>query len=292
VAPLRVGLAGAGAWARTVTGPVLAAGPETTLTGVWSRTPAHADAAATALGVPALGDFDALLETCDAVAVAVAPQAQPALAVRAAAAGRALLLEKPLAADVAGATLVADAVGRAQVGALVMLSNRFNPAFDVFVDDIAGIDAHGARGCFVSGALLGETYGHGWRLERGAVLDVGPHLLDLLEAALGPIVSVQAAGDPLGWTSLTCAHASGRTSSASLCCTTAGESRTEVEVFGRRGRATYDGRGGDPAQWAARVRAALVATARGEPHPAGVERVLRLQELVDAIERQLAGSAR
>ena len=36
--PLGVGLIGAGPWARMVTGPVLAAGPQNRVTGVWSRT--------------------------------------------------------------------------------------------------------------------------------------------------------------------------------------------------------------------------------------------------------------
>src|SRR5690349_2937387 len=94
-APLKVGLVGAGPWARMVTGPVLAAGPQTCVTGVWSRTGAHAEALAAQLRVDAYDDLDALLATCDAVAIAVAPGAQPEYAVRAARAGKTLLLEKP-----------------------------------------------------------------------------------------------------------------------------------------------------------------------------------------------------
>src|SRR5262249_52614709 len=119
-APLNVGLIGAGPWPRMVTGPVLAAGPETTVTGVWSRTSAHAAEFAEQLGVAVFDDVDALFDSCDAVAIAVAPEAQPELAVRAVRKGKALLLEKPLAADVAGARAIADAVHDAGVGALVM----------------------------------------------------------------------------------------------------------------------------------------------------------------------------
>src|SRR5262245_52756556 len=102
-APLEIGLIGAGPWARMVTGPLLAAGPQTRVTGVWSRNAEHATTLAQQLGVHAMRDVDALLSSCSAVAIAVAPSAQPAFAVRAAQAGKALLLEKPLGADLAGA---------------------------------------------------------------------------------------------------------------------------------------------------------------------------------------------
>jgi len=290
--PLKVGLIGAGPWPRMVTGPVLDAGPQTCVTGVWSRTAAHAAELAAQLGVPALEDVDALFDSCDAVAIAVAPGAQPELAVRAARAGKTLLLEKPLADDVAGARKIADAVRAGRGGALVMLSNRFNRALDEFVAEAATVDAIGGRGLFVSGAFLGGAFAYGWRLERGAILDVGPHLLDLLEAALGEIAHVQASGDALAWSSLICTHTSGATSSASLCCTVAGDSRTEIEVFGRNGKAAFDGRKIDYTAWADRLRNGLLAVARGEAHPANVERALHLQELIASIESQLSTHAR
>lgn len=266
-----------------VTGPVLAAGPQTRVTGVWSRTGAHAKELAAQLHVDAYDDLDALFATCDAVGIAVAPAAQPEYAVRAAAAGKTLLLEKPLALDVEGAQSIVDAAA----ASLVMLTNRFNPALDAFLAEVAAIEPLGGRGCFISGAFLGGPFATGWRLERGAVVDVGPHLLDLLEAALGDIVEVRAAGDPLGWTSLACTHASGVTSSASLCCSAATDSRTEVEVFGRQGTARFDGRQVDRDAWANRIRDAIVAVAHGEAHPADAPRALHLQELIAEIERQL-----
>jgi predicted dehydrogenase len=287
IAPLNVGLIGAGPWPRMVTGPVLAAGPETTVTGVWSRTAAHAAELADQLGVKSFADVDALLDTCDAVAISVAPAAQPALAVRAAGKGKTLLLEKPLADDVPGAHAIADAVQEAGVGALVMLSNRFNPAFDDFAAAAAQIEPSGGRGCFVSGAFLGGPFAYGWRLVRGAVLDVGPHLLDLLEAGLGPIVNVDARGDALGWVSMICTHTSGATSSASLCCAAASEGKTEIEVFGRAGAASYDGRLIDYNAWPARLRQSFVAVAGGATHGASVEQALHLQRLIAQIEAQL-----
>src|SRR5688500_18568741 len=110
---LTVGLAGAGPWAAAVHGPMLVAGPETRLAGVWSRRPESAQRVAEPLGVPVFTDFDALVAASEAVALAVPPSVQPALAVRTAAAGRALLLEKPLADTVAGAEAIAAAVAAA-----------------------------------------------------------------------------------------------------------------------------------------------------------------------------------
>ncbi len=287
--PLPVGLIGSGPWARMVTGPVLAAGPQTRVAGVWSRRPKHAAELAIQLGVPSFTDLDTLFEKCEAIAIAVAPAAQPALAIRAARAGKALLLEKPLATDVAGARSIAEAVHATGVGALVMLTYRFNPTLRPFLDQCARIEPLGGRGCFISGAFLGGPFAQGWRLERGAILDVGPHLLDLHEAALGEIVGVHASGDPLGWTSITCTHASGAISDAAICCSAATESRTSLEVFGRAGAAIYDGRARDLDALTDRLRADLVAVARGADHPANVDRALHLQELIAQIELQIAG---
>ena len=111
--PVRVALVGSGAWARDMHAPTLAAGPETVLTGVWSRRREAAAAVATPFGVRVYDSFDALLDDCEAVAFAVPPDVQAALAPVAAVAGKAVLLEKPLALDLSGARAVADAVAEA-----------------------------------------------------------------------------------------------------------------------------------------------------------------------------------
>jgi len=284
--PLRVGLLGAGPWAATVIGPVLAAGPETTLAGVWSRDAAKASALAGRLATMPFTDPDDLIATSDAVAVVVPPAVQPELAGRAAAAGRTLLLEKPLAADTEMAAALVDAIEAGGAGALVTLSHRFNPRLDAFAEAVAGLHPTGGRACFVSGALLTGPYANGWRLERGAVLDLGPHVLDLLEVGLGEIVSVRAAGDPHGWVSLLCEHAHGATSTAAITGASAGPARTEVEVHGPDGSAVYDG-APDLETWPTRLRQALVTVADGGAHPASVRRALHLQDLIATIEVQL-----
>lgn len=287
--PLAVGLIGAGPWARMVTGPVLAAGPQTRVTGAWSRTPANARELGAALHVAAFDDLDALLGTCEAVAIVVTPAAQPALAIRAAEAGKTLFLEKPLGENVAGAQAIVDAVAKSGVNTLVMLTNRFDPRLHDFLAEAARIAPVGGRACFISGAFLGGEFAHGWRLERGAVLDIGPHVLDLLEGGLGEIVAVQASGDPLGWVSVNCTHASGATSSASMCCTAATSGRTEIEVYSPRGVASFDARAVDREARADQMRIDLAAVARGAEHPANAVRALHLQRLIADIEAQIRG---
>jgi predicted dehydrogenase len=287
--PVRVGLVGAGTWARAVTGPVLAASPETEVAGVWSRTAAHAASVAHTLGVRAFDDLDALFAASDAIAIAVAPDAQPAIATRAAVLGKALLLEKPIAANLPDAEALAATIASAGVPSLVMLTYRFHPLLPAFVERASQFAAAGGRACFLSGAFLpGSPYANGWRLEQGALLDVGPHLLDLLELALGPIVDIRAAGDRHGCLALTGAHDSGATSQASLCCVVADESRTEVELFGPNGSLQFDGREGDRAEIGRNLARAFAAVARGGEHPSDVQRGLHLQRLIDTAERQLS----
>jgi predicted dehydrogenase len=286
--PLRIGLVGAGPWARMMTGPILAAGPQTRVTGIWSRTGAHAQELGETLHAPAFDDLDALFDACDAVSIAVTPDAQPDFAIRAARAGKTLLLEKPLGVDAAAARTIVDVVNETGVGALVMLTYRFDPALPDFLAEVERIQPVGGRACFISGAFLGGPFAHGWRLERGAVLDIGPHVLDMIEAGLGPIVAVEAVGDPLGWVSVNCTHESGATSGVSMCCNAAtATGRTEVEVYSPTGVAFYDARTVDHRARADQIRTDLVAVAGGAEHPANVSRVLHFQELIDEIERQL-----
>jgi predicted dehydrogenase len=286
--PLAVGVVGAGPWARMVTAPVFAAGPETSLAGVWSRTAEHAQALAAERDVKAFDSFDSLLAACDAVAIAVSPAAQPDFAIRAARAGKAVLLEKPIAFDVPTAQRVADAIAEAGVGSLVVLTYRFHEPTRAFLEAAQSFAALGARGCFLSGAFLDGPFATDWRLERGCLLDVGPHLIDLIDAALGEVVEIDASGDVHGWIALTMRHRSGATSQASLCCRTGIESRTELELFGPSGSLVLDGRAGSRTDTFATLRAEFAAVARsGAPHAVDVQRGLYLQRLLDQAHARL-----
>ncbi|MFD8008034.1 Gfo/Idh/MocA family protein, partial [Streptomyces mirabilis] len=113
--PVKVGLVGAGPWARAVHARVLAAGPETRLTAVWARRAEAARETAEPHGAAAVTRFEELLDGCEAVAFAVPPAVQAELAPLAAKAGKALLLEKPLGVDLASARRLADGLDPAGV---------------------------------------------------------------------------------------------------------------------------------------------------------------------------------
>ena len=63
-------------------------------------------------------------------------------------------------------------------------------------------------GLLDSGFLDAPARG-GWRQKLGVLFDLGPHLLDLVDAASGPIVSILASGDPQEAVMLATEHAGG-----------------------------------------------------------------------------------
>ncbi|MFC4532357.1 Gfo/Idh/MocA family protein [Sphaerisporangium dianthi] len=280
--PVSVGLIGAGPWAEAVHAPTLAAGPYTRLTGVWARRPR----AAARLGVPVYERLEELFDVCEAVAFCVPPAVQAELGVLAAKAGKALLLEKPLAADLDGARRLADAVGEAGVASQMVLTFRYSATTKSFLERVRAIEPFGGYAMNVSGALY--TIDSPWRQERGAILDVGPHMIDMLDASLGPVTGVRAHGDTLGWVGLLLEHQSGAVSEASLSMAARVEhGSSHVAVFGRQGTETLDG--GDlgydvfpdmVAEFAHTVR-------RGGGHPLDARHGLRLQEIIAAVEAQL-----
>jgi predicted dehydrogenase len=288
---LRMGLVGAGPWAQAYHAPMLSSGPATTLEVVWARRPEAARSLAAEHGAQAVDTFEELLERCDAVAFAVPPDVQADLAPGAAAAGRHLLLEKPLAFDLAGAERIARAVEDADVRTVLMLRNRFSPAGARFLEQARAATALGAQAAFVSGAALpGEFFATPWRVARGALMDLGPHALDLLDAGVGPIEEVHATGDPLRWLALTTRHESGALSQVALSITTPGSSgEMTCEVFTDKGLVRFDG--AEPVDDTAVGRTIAQALAdtvdSGRPHEVDVQRGLRLQQLIAMAEESL-----
>jgi predicted dehydrogenase/threonine dehydrogenase-like Zn-dependent dehydrogenase len=125
---LRVGLIGAGAFARGTLLPALASFDDVTVAAVCTRSGASAKSVADRYGVPLISTawHDVVgSDEVDAVIVAT-PHAQHApIAAAALRAGKAVLVEKPLAIDRAGLAEVADAVGDGIL--LVGHNRRFAP---------------------------------------------------------------------------------------------------------------------------------------------------------------------
>ncbi len=287
---MRVGLVGAGPWATMVHAPIFAAGPETTLAGVWARRSEPAQKLAARFESQAFDDLDALFDASDAVAFCVPPDVQADLAPRAAAKGKPLLLEKPVAADMDAAQRLVDAVDEHDVPTMLVLSWRYADSVRAFLETARAADLMGGRGWFINGGMLEGPFRTPWRLERGPLLDVGPHVLDLLDAALGPITHVHAHGHPTGWVGLLVDHEGGRTSEASLCFTTPVPSRSGVEVYGSDGVIPMDcssSVGPDAFKTLRKEFADMVRT--GKRHELDVHRGLHLQRHIDAAEAQLLG---
>lgn len=282
--PVAVGLIGAGPWARMAHAPMLARGPHTRLAGVWARRPESA----AELGAPVFGKIEELFDHCEAVAFCVPPAVQAEYGILAARAGKALLLEKPLADSLDNARRLADAVAEAGVPSQMVLTLRYAPQTRAFLARCAEIEPFGGHAANISGALLGDhPFRTPWRVERGALLDVGPHVIDLLDAALGPVTGVRAHGRSLGWTGLLLEHEGGAVSEASLCMAAGGDpSPATIAVYGRTGSAVLPHFDDDPLTTVAEEFARTVRDGGG--HPLDAAHGLRLQRIIADAEAQLA----
>ncbi|CAM5382044.1 oxidoreductase [Streptomyces spiroverticillatus] len=292
--PLRIGLLGTGPWATRTHAPALAAHPGVHLQGVWGRRPEAAEALARTHATTAYEDLDALLADCDAVAVALPPDIQAPLAVRAAQAGCHLLLDKPVATTAEAAREVADAVRETGVASVVFFTLRFAPGVAPWIAEQAAAD-----GWFTAHAhWLGALFSPGsdspyaaspWRGEKGALWDVGPHALSVLLPALGDVTDLTAAPGSADTVHLVLRHASGASSTTTLGLSAPQEAAgVGIELRGRTGIHTL------PDQWgpatdsfAAAVDALLDAVRTGTPHPCDARFGLRVTELLAQAEAAL-----
>jgi len=124
---VRAGVWGVGAWGEKHA-RVYHALPEVVLAGVYDQDAVRAREVATRYGCPAFENAEALLAECEAVSIAVPTVEHRAMVERAAAAGRHLLVEKPMAATVEEADAMIAAARRAGVVLQVGHVERFNPA--------------------------------------------------------------------------------------------------------------------------------------------------------------------
>jgi predicted dehydrogenase len=287
--PVSVGLVGAGPWAALVHGPMLATNPNTCLAGVWARRPEAAAGLAARHATVAFDSIDALFDACEAVAFCVPPGVQSQLAAKAAAAGKHLLLEKPIADRLAAAERLVEAINLSGVGSMVLLTWRYAEPVRSFLVEARAQRPFAGRALFVSGGLLGGPFATPWRLERGPLVDLGPHVIDLLDAALGRVTAVDAHGDLLGWVSLDLRHETGATSQAAMCGTVPLEHhRAGIDVYGAHGALGLDCAAAVGPLTFVTVADELAAMVRsGEPHPVDAARGLHLQRIIEHAELRL-----
>ena len=213
---MRYGLVGTGHWATTVHAPAIVAADDAELVAVWGRDPAKAADVASAFGCTPHEDVDQLFAAVDAVTLAVPPDVQAELATRAADHGCHLLLDKPVALDVDAADRLVAAVDEAGVASRVFFTFRYHPvAARWLADAMADGGWRGGRAAWFAAPFATDSpyRESSWRRERGALWDVGPHVLSLLLPALGAVVDVVALGEAAGTVHAGLMHAGGALSS-------------------------------------------------------------------------------
>ncbi|WP_329003244.1 Gfo/Idh/MocA family oxidoreductase [Kribbella sp. NBC_00709] len=291
---MRFGLVGTGPWATRTHGPGLTAADGVELTGVWGRHPEKTAVLAGQLGVPGYDDYAELLESVDAVAFAVPPRVQAAMALEAAAVGKHLLLDKPVADSLDDARALADEVADEGIASVVMLTQRFDPPMREF---FAGLAATGGWKGGWSRMLAsldapGNPYVNSvWRREQwGALWDVGPHALSNLTSMVGPIGELRAVGGDDGLIHMVLTHESGATSTVSITLSAPPAGQTfETGVWGESGTALLPQRT-TPAADSLRLAAEelVVAAESGESHPTDVAYGTRIVELLASAQQQLS----
>jgi predicted dehydrogenase len=283
-----VGLVGAGRRADEVYAPALAACPDVDFVAVWARSTEPVQRLAERHGATSCERFEDLVGQCQALVFAVPPAVQAEYATRAARHGRALLLEKPIGGDIAGAEELTSVVEREKVPTMVALTWRFAAAVRQFLDkDVPDVEPVGGVG-----RLLTSTHAPGaptpaWRLARGVLRDQGTDMFDLLEAALGPIAGMHAHGDPRGWVGMNLEHQVGRTSQSSLYAG-ARDNVAFVAVSGPKGTAEVEAIGAvGPDSHQQMIAEFAQAVTEGRSHRLDIEHGLHLQRLIEAAETDL-----
>ena len=266
--PLRFGLAGTGYWARITHAPALASTAGIELAAVWGRNVEAAAALAGSYHCAWYDNFDDFLAGVDAVAFAVPPDVQAELAVRAARAGRHLLLEKPIATTEQAADVLTRAVQDAGVASVVFFTARFQADVRAWLASVAEHRWSGGTAVWLGSALAeGSPFNTPWRREKGGLWDLGPHLVSLLWASLGPVTAVTADAGTGDVTHLILHHKGGASSAVAvtLCAPEAADG-SDVWLWGEAGRTRAPGETDQPVGALRLALAELAANARsGQP---------------------------
>jgi UDP-N-acetyl-2-amino-2-deoxyglucuronate dehydrogenase len=180
--------------------------PGASLVAVADVVPGRAKALAAEHGCAAEEDIDALLarHDIDVVAVCVPTGLHAEVGVRAAAAGKHLVIEKPIDVTLAAADRLIGGTRRAGVAMTVISQHRF----DAGLIELRRLLDDGALGALVLGEASTKWYrtqGYydsaawrgTWDLDGGSLMNQGVHYVDLLLWAMGPVIEVTAAGATL-----------------------------------------------------------------------------------------------
>lgn len=220
-----------------------------------TRTPGKVEAFAQRTGIPIGDDYAAVLAdpAIDAVALATPHSQHTEQIVAAAAAGKHIFAEKPLALTVAEARKAIEACRAAGVVLAVGQNRRFLPAVqrlaELVRDSTLGQPMH-VDGCF-SGPTAARRPPGSWRLSpsespAGGMAGRGVHVTDLMIHLFGPVEQVDARsyrqvveGDLDDTTAMLLRFASGMT--GYLLTITATAELWRLQVYGSKGWAEMRG---------------------------------------------------
>jgi predicted dehydrogenase len=197
---IRAAIIGLGRWGRSLVNSVQSDADDLRFVAGYTRTRAKAEDFCKTKGVRLVDDFDAVLSdpAIDAVVLAT-PHSQHAEQIaRAAAAGKHILVEKPITLDHASAVAAAEAAREAGVMLAVGYCRRFHPSFG----EMRARLADGRLGKIVGMVAQHTTStsafvpSDNWRADpdeapAGAMTAVGLHSLDLMIEFAGRVRDVQ-----------------------------------------------------------------------------------------------------
>jgi predicted dehydrogenase len=238
---------GTGHWARTTHARALADHPDVEFAGFWGRDGEHAATAAAEFGVDSWSGEEGLsdlLARVDAVSLALPPDVQADLAVRASDAGVHVLLDKPVATDLAAADRLVEAVRRNGTASVEFLTYLFMPEITTWLAELTELaERHGPweGGVFRWAGSIdtpGNPYaGSRWRRERGGLWDTGPHALSIVRSLFGEVEAVAAARGPRDAVGVALQHRGGAGTTLSLTLTAPeGTGGSFATVWGPGGR--------------------------------------------------------
>jgi predicted dehydrogenase len=288
---------------------VLASEPDLRLVAAWD---ADRSAIPTTISGAAVARAETAIRRAHAVIICAPTDERPALAVQAAAAGRPMLVEKPLARSAAEARRVAREIARSGTPAMPALFLRELPALgrlggvlrERLVGRIAGVTATFAHSGALDGWFDGPT---AWMLDLaragvGAFGDLALHLVDALAALPGgepPALAAVALDRPGAGRADVGGVAVGTWAGAPLAVRASWATRPgglELTITGGAGTATVrdgalelDGGAGAPERWvgappdAGEALRAFAARLRARRFPRdGLADAVRAQELLEA----------
>ena len=288
---MRIGLVGTGYWARETHAVGIDRAPEAMLAAVWGRNGVAANDLAQRYSVTGYTDFDEFLGEVDGVSFSVPPQVQAPLAVRAATAGKHLLLEKPIALDEPAGDEIVASVRASGVAALVFFTHLFSPPVTEWFRSNDESQWLGGDAYWLGSALGDDNpFNTPWRRQYGGLWDVGPHAVADLRRALGPIVKVTADSGAPDVTHLVLHHRSGASSTCTLTLSApAAADGFTMMLWGETGRSHLPIAEVDSQEAHTVAVQDLIALARsgGREHPANLATGRDVLRILAAAQRQL-----